>query len=146
MNGGKVHVLVVDDDKAIRDALRLTLEDEDYAVAEAADGAQALDALRSSAHQQVVLLDFRMPRVDGGDVLNAIDMDSRLARRHAFILITANRNTLPLSLVTLLDRMEVPILPKPFDMDELLEAVAAAARRLFPPTPAPAPPSLDVSH
>jgi CheY-like chemotaxis protein len=143
IHGSKIRVLVVDDDQAIRDVLRLGLEEEGYAVAEAADGAIALEMLRRGNQRQVVLLDFRMPRVDGGSVLTTVDRDARLVGRNAFILITANLNTLPLSVATLLHRLEIPVISKPFDMDELLDAVAAAAQRLFPTDTDPAPPSVD---
>lgn len=146
ISGSKIRVLVVDDDQAIRDALRLALEEEGYAVAEAADGAIALDMLHGSDEQQVVLLDFRMPRVDGGGVLLSVERDARLAGRDAFILITANLSTLPLSVATLLDRLHIPVISKPFDMDELLDTVGAAARRLFPSDAASGPPSVNVTH
>ena len=145
-NGRKIHVLVVDDDHAIRDTLRLVLEEEGYAVREAADGAAALDIIRSVSEPQVVLLDLRMPRVDGSRVLSEVEADARLAGRDAFILITANLNTLPLAVVTLLDRLDVPVLPKPFDMDELLGVVAAAARRLSTLAAATMPSALDASR
>lgn len=145
-NGRKIHVLVVDDDHAIRDTLRLVLEEEGYAVREAADGAAALDIIRSVSEPHVVLLDLRMPRVDGSRVLSEVEADARLAGRDAFILITANLNTLPLAVVTLLDRLDVPVLPKPFDMDELLGVVAAAARRLSTLAAATMPSALDASR
>ncbi|MGH2516350.1 MAG: response regulator [Ktedonobacterales bacterium] len=146
IHGSKIRVLVVDDDQAIRDALRLALEDEGYAVAEAADGAIALDMLRAGEERRIVLLDYRMPRIDGGGVLTTVDSDARLAGRDAFILITANLNTLSLSVATVLSRRNVPIISKPFDMDELLDAVAAAARRLFPTGAESAPPSVGMPN
>lgn len=145
-NGRKIEVLVVDDDHAIRDTLRLVLEEEGYAVSEAADGVAALEILRAASQPQVVLLDLRMPRVDGSRVLSDIAADARLAGRDAFILITANLDTLPLAVVTLLDRLDVPVLPKPFDMDELLGAVAAAARRISTFDAATMPSALDASR
>ena len=66
------HVLVVDDDTAIRQMLRLVLEDEGYAVREAMDGIEALAALRVSARPLVVLLDLMMPRLGGDGVLAAV--------------------------------------------------------------------------
>ena len=147
IHGSKIRVLVVDDDQAIRDALRLALEEEGYAVAEAADGVIALDVLRRAGNErQIVLLDFRMPRLDGAGVLIGVESDERLAGRDAFILITANLSTLPLSVAMLIHRLEVPVISKPFDMDELLDTVAAAAQRLFPADPQSAPPTLDVSR
>jgi CheY-like chemotaxis protein len=68
---GAQHVLVVDDDVAIRHALRLLLEDEGLAVAEAADGRAALAILRAASDHYVVLLDQMMPQLDGFGVLSA---------------------------------------------------------------------------
>lgn len=61
-------ILVVDDEASIRRTLREILEYEDYAVEEAEDGAQALEALRTSSYDLVVL-DVKMPEPDGMDVL-----------------------------------------------------------------------------
>ncbi len=107
-------VLVVDNDKAIRETARFLLEDEGYEVIEAPDGAAALDLLRMSDQPMVVLLDIVMPRLSGVELLQLVGRDERLIR-HAFVVWTASR---------------VPVLPKPFDMDELLEVVARAAERL----------------
>lgn len=124
------HVLVVDDDRSIRETLRCVLEDEGYAVLEAADGMAALDALRSSPSPAVVLLDLMMPRLDGVGVLNAVARDRRLASQNAYIVITANRYRLDRQANHLLADLQVPVVPKPFDMDALLDAVALAARRI----------------
>ena len=64
-------VLVVDDEKSIRDSLRMVLEYENYRVLEAASGDQALVAVpRSSPH--AVLLDIKMPEMDGLEVLTIL--------------------------------------------------------------------------
>src|SRR5690348_14679781 len=51
------HILIVDDDNAIRDTLREALEDEGYEVHEAANGIACLEKLRASQEGMVVLLD-----------------------------------------------------------------------------------------
>lgn len=61
-------ILVVDDEASIRRTLREILEYEDYAVEEAEDGEAALDKLRKDRFD-VVLLDVKMPKVDGLEVL-----------------------------------------------------------------------------
>src|SRR5687768_4702972 len=63
-------ILVVDDEAGVRDAFRLILEDA-YDVIDVADGPRALDVIRSS-QVDVVLLDIRMPEMDGIEVLERL--------------------------------------------------------------------------
>jgi CheY-like chemotaxis protein len=58
-------VLVVDDDRDLRAGLSLILEAEGYRVAGAADGQQALEALRAGPRPDVILLDMMMPALSG---------------------------------------------------------------------------------
>jgi CheY-like chemotaxis protein len=125
-------VLVVDDDRAIRETLRIVLEEEGYLVAEASDGLSALEIIRGSLQPLVVVLDFIMPRLDGAGVLRAVLEDPALAARHAYILTTANIEIMPKGLVSLLARIAVPILPKPLDLDDLLGTVEDGACRVTP--------------
>jgi len=62
---------LVDDEKAIRDSLRMVLEYERYRVLEAASGDEALAAVRRSL-PDAVLLDIKMPEMDGLEVLSAL--------------------------------------------------------------------------
>jgi DNA-binding NtrC family response regulator len=64
-------VLVVDDEASIRRTLREILEYEDFGVEEAVDGQEALTAIRENQYD-LVLLDVKMPKVDGMDVLKEI--------------------------------------------------------------------------
>jgi CheY-like chemotaxis protein len=129
-----VAVLIVDDEADTRQALTCCLEDEGYRVDEASDGQEALAVLRVSVEPLVVLLDYMMPRLDGRGVLTAVAQDAGLAGRHALILCTAtDRRTLPLALVRLLSDLDVPVVPKPFDLDAPLAAVAAAGTRVAVP-------------
>jgi two-component system cell cycle sensor histidine kinase/response regulator CckA len=72
-------ILVVEDDRSIRDVLRGILEDEGYSVAMAADGRQALERLRSSAAPDVIVLDLRMPVMDGWQFRAAQKTDPAVA-------------------------------------------------------------------
>ncbi|MBV8295975.1 MAG: response regulator, partial [Acidimicrobiia bacterium] len=64
-------ILVVDDDPDIRMLIRLTLESYGYAVREAGDGVQALEALSEHVPYAIVL-DVMMPRLDGYSVLRTM--------------------------------------------------------------------------
>src|SRR5260221_5663693 len=69
--GDAVHILVVDDDDAIRETLRFALEDAGYQVSEAAEGMAALRLLRATRDRMWVLLDLMMPGLDGAGELGA---------------------------------------------------------------------------
>lgn len=129
-----IHTLIVDDDRAIRESLRLALESEGYDVAEAADGRVGLEALRASLDPLVALVDLRMPRLDGEGLLREALADEALAKRHAYMLITANYHTLSRDVLNTLAQLSAPIVPKPFDLDTLLETVQELAGRLVPPS------------
>ena len=128
--GAVTRVLVVDDDEGIRETIRFALEDMGYTVTEAADGLTALQRLRAGKERMVVVLDLMMPGLDGAGVLGAVAADARLSSQYAFVLMTANTRTLTLAFATLLQNLSIPVLAKPFDVDVLLNAVAAAAHRL----------------
>lgn len=123
-------VLIVDDDDQIRATARDTLEEDGYAVTLARDGVAALKAIRASGDRLVVLLDLRMPGLDGAAVLGTVAGDHTLARQHAYILMTADNRTMTLAFAGLLSQLEVPVLKKPWDLEELLTSVAEAAARL----------------
>ena len=59
------HILLVEDNAAVRQILTLFLEGAGYGVAGAANGRQALDYLRQAGPPQVILLDLAMPVMDG---------------------------------------------------------------------------------
>jgi CheY-like chemotaxis protein len=125
-----VRALIVDDDKDLRDSLRFLLEMEGYEVDEARDGLEALDILRASLHPLVVLLDVVMPRMNGIEVLRTVAGEPRLAARHTFLMVTANEDRLQPASDHLLRQLAVPVVAKPFDLDRLLDVVAASAQRL----------------
>jgi CheY-like chemotaxis protein len=128
-----VHVLpsvvVVDDDEAIRETLRLVLEDAGYPVEDVEDGRPALGLLRENDAPTVVLLDLIMMGMDGDAVLREVVKDEQL-RRHCYVLMTAAHKRLTPSLMELLRSLDAPVLPKPFDLDTLLTLVAATAERV----------------
>jgi two-component system, chemotaxis family, chemotaxis protein CheY len=124
------HVLVIDDDSATRKMVRFILEDAEYVVLEAADTTTALDLLHTSPVGVVVLFDYRMPRSGGAELLALAEREHGLADRHTFVCMTASAHDLPPTLSALLSRYDVPLVAKPFHIDELLAAIAQAEHRL----------------
>jgi signal transduction histidine kinase len=62
---GSRKILLVEDDRSIRDALQGLLEEEGYGIATAENGRQALELLKTSAAPDLIVLDLRMPVMDG---------------------------------------------------------------------------------
>ena len=123
------HVLVVDDDHSIRETVRMLLEDAGYQVSEAVHGGEALPLLRGGP-SYVVLLDLMMPQLDGASLLSLVAEDPELERRHSFVLMTADQHATRTRFKTLLARLAVPVIRKPFDIEVLLQHVERAAQRL----------------
>lgn len=124
------HVLVVDDDPGIRESVRLLLEDEGYTVEEAPDGAVGLRLLARSPDALIALVDYRMPLVDGQELLRTVADDTKLLKRHTYVLFTANRDLLSPKFKQLLTAHHIPVMEKPFEIDTLLDTVAHAHEEL----------------
>lgn len=73
-------VLIVDDEKEVRDSLQEFLEDEGFTVASVANGAEALTFLEGDDLPCVVILDLIMPLVTGNEVYDQMQGNPRLAR------------------------------------------------------------------
>ncbi|MDZ7775494.1 MAG: response regulator [Bacteroidales bacterium] len=70
-------VLVIDDERSIRNSLREILEYEKYNVDEAADGGEALEKIADTLYD-VILCDIKMPNIDGSEVLEkGMDINRR---------------------------------------------------------------------
>ncbi len=126
------HVLVVDDDAAIRETLRLLLETGGYTVSESADGLAGLAALRVTSTPTVAIIDLMMPRMDGPALLRVIAGDPILRTRHAYILLTAN-TALILPTIESLPQdfaQSLTLLHKPYESDLLLLIVDQVAQKL----------------
>jgi CheY-like chemotaxis protein len=126
----QVHVLIADDDNCIRETMRLVFEDEGYQVDEASNGKVTLELMRGSPDPYVVLLDLMMPQLGGADVLAIMAEEVDLSRRHAVLLVTASSCAAQGILGNLPERLRVPLIRKPFDLDVVLALVAKCAERL----------------
>jgi two-component system response regulator MprA len=119
-------VLVVDDDRAVRDSLRRSLEFNGYDVALAADGAEALVAI-GTQHPDVVVIDVMMPRLDGIETTRAL----RAAGNDVPVLVLTARDAVG-DRVEGLDAGADDYLTKPFALEELLARLRALLRRVGP--------------
>lgn len=122
-------VLIIDDDNSIRAVERSALEEAGHSVLEARDGAEALRTLRAAEHPLVALVDLMMPGVSGFELLQSVADESALARRHAYVVVTANATSLPV-VQALRSSFVLEGIAKPFDLDTLLDAVDHAAAAL----------------
>ncbi|MDK1474813.1 response regulator [Streptomyces sp. 549] len=127
MPGASGRVLVVDDNKVIRQLIKVNLELEGFEVVTAADGAECLDVVHH-IRPDVITLDVAMPRLDGLRTAQRLRADPRTRR-------------IPVALVSGCNRMggEVDVadafLAKPFEPGDLVQLV----RRLLLSGPAPGP-------
>ncbi len=133
------HVLVVDDSESTRQLIRTMLEPEGYTLLEASDGIEALAALRTMEGPCVVLLDYYMPNMDGGAVLQVVQSEGGLLAEHEYLVISSSVATFPADFIELVRYLSIRILPKPFEKEALAAAVAQAAERLTAPRPDPLP-------
>ena len=92
-----VRILVVDDDRAVRESLRRSLEFNGYDVALAADGAEALAGLSAggpAGSPDVVVMDVMMPNMDGVTALGLLRARETAAGHHTPVLmVTAHAMT-----------------------------------------------------
>jgi two-component system, OmpR family, response regulator MprA len=129
-SSAKPHVLVVDDDKAVRESLRRSLEFNGYAVSLAADGVEALAGIGGLAGGQgpdVVVMDVMMPRLDGIETTKSL----RKAGNDVPILVLTARDAIG-DRVEGLDAGADDYLTKPFALQELLARLRALLRRVVP--------------
>ncbi len=119
-------VLVVDDDRAVRESLRRSLEFNGYDVHLAGDGAEALAGI-GSVVPDVVVMDVMMPRLGGLDATRAL----RAAGNDVPILVLTARDAVG-DRVEGLDAGADDYLTKPFALQELLARLRALLRRVTP--------------
>ncbi|HVE71321.1 MAG TPA: response regulator [Thermoanaerobaculia bacterium] len=112
----ETRILVVDDDDAIRALLRTVLRRRGFVVETARNGIEALEQLGASRYALVVL-DLMMPEMNGYDLLRNLEDQSFTARPRVLIL-TAGLNLQPVR-----SDLIVACLPKPFDIDLLVDTV-----------------------
>lgn len=115
-------ILIVDDEKALRQAIAQILRSEGYEVVEAADGEQGLKLLQDAATRpDLVFLDLKMPKTQGMTVLK--QLDQKLFDLPVIVMTAYGTSR------TAIEAMQLgayDYLTKPFDLDELVNLTAKA--------------------
>jgi DNA-binding response OmpR family regulator len=117
-------VLLVDDEPTVRQIIRRTLEDENFHVEEAPDGASALRLIQARAEPfDLVLTDLAMPQIDGRQVSETL---KRYRPSVALLCMSADPDAVPY-----IESSDTPVrvLLKPFTPDDLYHAVRDAITR-----------------
>ena len=130
MTGTGAHILVVDDEIAIRRFLRIALTGEGFKVAEAATGQQALSTLVRE-HPDLVILDLGLPDMSGLDVIK------NLREWNPIPVIIISVREQEVEKIAALDAGADDYLTKPFGVGELLARMRVVLRRQISATQQP---------
>ena len=112
----KPRILVIDDEAAIRDSLKMILEYEDYDFLGASSGPEGAAMVKRDA-PDLVILDIKMPGMNGLETLREI---SKLAPAARTVLMTGNAED-----ARLCEKLDIPLVGKPLDPNELARAFRA---------------------
>lgn len=118
-------ILIVDDDPDIRDVLKLTLSEENYELSEVHDGEGALKIINSKP-LDLVLLDYKIPKIDGRQVCRLVKKD--LLLRHLPIIMITGKGDIA-DKVDGIDAGADDYIVKPFEPKELLARIRMVLRR-----------------
>jgi len=120
MNSLSKSILLVEDDRSLRDLMTMILELEGYKVAVAHDGQQAIDHLEK--HEvDLVLLDLFMPILDGTHVLHWIRVEKTMETK--VLVITAMTDDKTQS--SIMAAGANALIKKPLDVDKIIQSVKA---------------------
>ena len=121
MAGKRTTVLVVEDDKAVRNALSVILENRGYDVLIAVDGEQALGKVTQA---DVILLDLRLPKIDGEEFLKRI----RALGNYTPVVVMSAYMGRTEGLDKLKAYQIVDFIEKPFTLDYIGDTIRAGAQ------------------
>ncbi|MFH1314328.1 MAG: sigma-54 dependent transcriptional regulator [Candidatus Eisenbacteria bacterium] len=116
-------ILVIDDDKIIRDSCRQVLSRSKYSTEVAGDGPEGLELMKREVFD-IVVLDLKLPSMDGLDVLKRIESDSP----DTIVIVITGYATVE-SAVQAMKLGAYDFVPKPFTPDELRAVVRRAAEK-----------------
>ncbi|MEW1721866.1 response regulator [Streptomyces sp. NPDC093109] len=132
VSGASGRVLVVDDNRVIRQLIRVNLELEGFEVVTAADGAECLEVVHD-VRPDVITLDVVMPRLDGMRTAARLRADPRTRPLPIAIISACTQHEVEAGLTAGVDAF----LAKPFEPAELVSLVGRLSRRENPQGPPP---------
>ena len=116
------HVLIVEDDKEIREGVQIYLQSQGYVVFQAADGIEGLEILEKE-EIHLAIIDIMMPRMDG------IRMTMKLREKYDFPVIMLSAKSEEVDKITGLNIGADDYVTKPFTPMELMARVNSQLRR-----------------
>jgi CheY-like chemotaxis protein len=117
-------IFIVDDTPALLDVMRSCLESEGYRVQTCLESRQAV-ALAAADPPDVIMLDVVMPEVSGWEVLAQLRQDPRFQRTPVIVCTAYLSEALARVAELKGPDQHLGLLPKPFDVEELVEVVAS---------------------
>ena len=116
-----MHVLVVDDSRAMRSILGSLLKTAGFEVSEAGDGTEALERLKENGKFEVVLVDWNMPPLDGFEFIKAVRADHTYDDTRLVMVTTETEME---QVTRALEAGANEYIMKPFTKETLLEKLA----------------------
>ncbi len=132
-----MNVLLAEADEGLRETLRVALEDEGCVVTEAVDGLDALHHLRTDTQPTIVLLNHRLPRLSGVEVLRALANASFQPVQRAYVLLSTCPWMLDHALADLSKSLPVLVVELPFELEQLKAILIRAHRACARVAPTP---------
>jgi len=120
-------ILVVDDTPMLLDIVRKTLEDEGYDISTCLESRYAVQ-MALERRPDVIMLDVVMPEVSGWDVLAELRTHERFARTPVIVCTAYVAEAMGRLAELKGPDSHLGLLPKPFDLDELIEVVASVTQ------------------
>lgn len=105
------NILIIEDDKAIRDTYKLAFEVEDYSVFTASNGREGLESLQKIPRPCLILLDLMMPVMDGWEFTDILEQDASLSSIPVVVVTCFKANDMPAG--------SKEVIKKPVELDTL---------------------------